>query len=218
MELEFGSVSFWEEGKTLYPPQRFPMGIPISISNNGKTESAQGTMGRGKRWEKASLLCFPFPSCLAGSFFFFPPSLSSSTQRGFCGGERGKPAEKHIVWAGMKSRNDRWRLHPGSKPGVLHKEVTIGFLSIGIQFRCSQLRFWRFAKLNLFSNSEGTSVCPVHLGLWASGWERQSDPDVGKWDQGENEAADSYGCFFLASCRSRGRYTSRISQPPLQLF
>ena len=145
MELEFGSVSFWEEGKTLYPPQRFPMGIPISISNNGKTESAQGTMGRGKRWEKASLLCFPFSSCLAGSFFFFPPSLSSSTQRGFCGGERGKPAEKHIVWAGMKSRNDRWRLHPGSKPGVLHKEVTIGFLSIGIQFCCNQLRFWRFA-------------------------------------------------------------------------
>ena len=173
MELEFGSVSFWEEGKTLYPPQRFPMGISISISNNGKTESAQGTMERGKRWEKASLLCFPFPSCLAGSFFFFPPSLSSSTQRGFFGGERGKPAEKHIVWAGMKSRNDRWRLHPGSKPGVLHKEVTIGFLSIGIQFCCSQLRFWRFAKLNLFSNSEGTSVFPVHLGLWASGWEEK---------------------------------------------
>ena len=194
------------------------MGIPISISNNGKTESAQGTMERGKRWEKASLLCFPFPSCLAGSFFFFPPSLSSSTQRGFFGGERGKPAEKHIVWAGMKSRNDRWRLHPGSKPGVLHKEVTIGFLSIGIQFCCSQLRFWRFAKLNLFSNSEeniSLSCSPWPLG---SGLRRQSDPDVGKWDQGENEAADSYGCFFLASCRSRGRYTSRISQPPLQLF
>ena len=217
MELEFGSVSFWEEGKTLYPPQRFPMGIPISISNNGKTESAQGTMKRGKRWEKASLLCFPFPSCLAGSFFFFLPSLSSSTQRGFFGGERGKPAEKHI-WAGMKSRNDRWRLHPGSKPGVLGKKVTIGFLSIGIQFCCSQLRFWRYAKLNLFSNSEeniSLSCSPWPLGF---GLRRQSDPDVGKWDQGENEAADSYGCFFLASCRSRGRYTSRISQPSLQLF
>ena len=134
MELEFGSVSFWEEGKTLYPPQRFPMGIPISISNNGKTESAQGTMGRGKRWEKASLLCFPFPSCLAGSFFFFPPSLSSSTQRGFCGGERGKPAEKHIVWAGMKSRNDRWRLHPGSNPEYFIKKSRSVSFQLGYNF------------------------------------------------------------------------------------
>jgi len=30
--LEFGSVGFWEEGKTLSPPQTLPMGIPIKIA------------------------------------------------------------------------------------------------------------------------------------------------------------------------------------------
>ena len=175
------------------------MGIPMSISNNGKTENAQGTMGRGKRWEKASLLCFPFPSCLARSFFFFPPSLSSSTQRGFCGGERGKPAEKHIVWARMKSRNDIWRLHLGSKPGVLREEVTIDSFSLGYNFVRSQLRFWRFVKPNLFSNSEdhiSLSCSPRPLGM---GLRTQSDPDVGNLGRGENEAADSYGRPFPAS-------------------
>ena len=34
----------------------------------------------------------------------------------------------------MKSRNDRWRLHPGSKPGVLHKEVTTGSFQLGYNF------------------------------------------------------------------------------------
>ena len=171
MELEFGSVSFWEEGKTLYPPQRFPMGIPISISNNGKTESAQGTMERGKRWEKASLLCFLLPSCLAGSFFFFPPSLSSSTQRGFCGGERGKPAEKHIVWAGMKSRNDRWRLHPESNPEYFVKKSRSVSFQLGYNFVVASFVFEDMLNWISSATARKTSVCPVHLGLWASGWE-----------------------------------------------
>ena len=197
MELEFGSVSFWEEGKTLYPPQRFPMGIPISISNNGKTESAQGTMGRGKRWEKASLLCFPFPSCLAGSFFFFPPSLSSSTQRGFCGGERGKPAEKHIVWAGMKSRNDRWRLHPGSKPGVLHKEVTIGSFQLGYNFVVASFVFGDL--LNWISSATAREHQSVLFTL-ASGLRAEKTKWPGRREMGPRWKRGCGFVWVLLSC------------------
>ena len=55
---------------SLSPPQRLPLGSPIKIAIIEKIESAQGTMGRGKR----------------RALFFFLPSLST-TQRGLWGGE-----------------------------------------------------------------------------------------------------------------------------------
>ena len=151
-------------------------------------------MERGKRQVKASLLCFPFPSCPARFLFL-------STQRGFCGGERGKPAEKHIVWARMKSRNDIWRLHDNiwdqNLEYFVKKSRSISF-SLGYNFVRSQLRFWRSVKPNLFSNSEdhiSLSCSPRPLGM---GLRTQSDPDVGNLGRGENEAADSYGRPFPA--------------------
>ena len=53
-------------------PQRFPTGYPNKNSNNRKIDSAQVTMGRGKRREPLlSLLTFHFPSC-PGSLFLSP--------------------------------------------------------------------------------------------------------------------------------------------------
>ena len=50
-----------------------PAGYPYKNSNNRKTDSAPGTMGRGKRREpEASLFSFPFPSCPAHSLFLSP--------------------------------------------------------------------------------------------------------------------------------------------------
>ena len=129
-------------------------------------------------------------------FFFLP--VPPSTQRGLCGGKTGKPAQTHLL-----SNNEKlWRisLPTGSKPGVLRKEVTIDFLfvkSYRIQFCRSQLRFWRFTKLNLSSNSEESislTCLPWPLGL---GLRRQSDPDIGNWDQGENELRIRMGAPLL---------------------
>ena len=161
-------------------------------STNGKIESAQGTMGRGKR----PLFSFSPSHRAPRALFFFLPS-PPSTQRGLSGGKRGKPAEAHL------SENEKlWRisLPTGSKPGVLRKEVTIDFLfvkSYRIQFCCSQLRFWKFTKLNLSSNNEESislSCLP-----WPLGWglRRQSDPDIGNWDQGENELRIPMGASLL---------------------
>ena len=60
----------------LSPPQRLLLGIPIKIAIIQKTESARGTMGRGKRQERSFSL---------RALFFFLPSLPT-TQRGLCGG------------------------------------------------------------------------------------------------------------------------------------
>ena len=54
---------------SLSPPQRLPLGIPImfiKIAIIEKIESAQGTKAG------ASLLSFPFPSCLGRSLFLSP--------------------------------------------------------------------------------------------------------------------------------------------------
>ena len=48
-----------------------PAGYPNNDSNNRKTESARGTMGRRKRREFL-LLSSPFPSCPARFLFLFP--------------------------------------------------------------------------------------------------------------------------------------------------
>ena len=73
---------------SLSPPQRLPLGILIiyiKIAIIEKIESAQGTIGRGKRREPLFSLS---PSHGASrALFFFLPSLPT-TQRGLWGGER----------------------------------------------------------------------------------------------------------------------------------
>ena len=58
----------------LSPPQRFRLGIPIKIAITEKIDSARGTIGRGERREKASLLSSPFPLFPARCLSFFSPA------------------------------------------------------------------------------------------------------------------------------------------------
>ena len=59
-------------------------GYPYKNSNNGKIESARGTMGRGKRRGGLSSF-FPLPIVPRALSFFLPSLLT--TQGGLCGGD-----------------------------------------------------------------------------------------------------------------------------------
>ena len=65
-----------------------PAGYPDKNSNNRKTESAQGTMGKGKSGSEAFLLSFPFPSSPARFLFL---SLHSSLQYQEASAEERRP-------------------------------------------------------------------------------------------------------------------------------
>ena len=170
MELEFGSVSFWEEGKTLYPPQRFPMGIPISISNNGKTESAQGTMKRGKRWEKASLLCSPSHRASRAPFSFSPASPLRHKEAS--SEERGENQQKNT------SSEQEWKvvmtdgvyIRDQNPEYFIKKSRSVSF-QLGYNFVVASFVFEDLLNWISSATARKTSVCLVHLGLWAPGWE-----------------------------------------------
>ena len=81
--------------KQLPPPQKLPQDIPIKIAIIEKIESAQGTMGRGKRREPLFLPLFPLSIMPRALSFSFSPACPQ--HKAACAGERGKTTKLEAV-------------------------------------------------------------------------------------------------------------------------
>ena len=175
----------------------------------------RGLWKEGKGGKRPLFSVSPSHRASRAPSFSFPPA-SPLRHKEASAEERGENQQKNT------SSEQEWKvvmtggvyIRDQNPEYFIKKSRSVSF-QLGYNFVVASFVFEDLLSLQQQRGNISLSCSPWPLGF---GLRRQSDPDVGKWDQGENEAADSYGCFFLASCRSRGRYTSRISQPSLQLF
>ena len=132
-------------------------------SLNDKIESAQGTMGRGKRLS----LLFPLPIVpRALSFSFSPAPLRYKEASAE---ERGENQQKHFFWARMK-RYDVFRYLRDLNLGYFVKKLrsisfslkAIGYNFVVANFVLEDLLNWIFP-----ATARKASVWPVYLSLWA---------------------------------------------------
>ena len=164
-----------------------------------KQKAPRGLWEEGKGGKRPLFSVSPSHRASRVLSFSFPPASPLRQKEAFAE-ERGENQQKNT------SSEQEWKVV--MTDGVYiwdqnleyfgKKSRSISF-SLGYNFVRSQLRFWRFVKPNLFSNSEdhiSLSCSPRPLGM---GLRKQSDPDVGNLGRGENEAADSYGRPFPAS-------------------
>ena len=162
IELEFGSVGFWEKRKLSLLRKGSRWVSQKNSSTNGKIESAQGTMGSGKR-----PLFSLSPSHRAPRSFSFSPFPLRHKEAS--AKERRENQQKHIFWARTKSYDVFPYLRDLNLEYFVKKSRSISFSlkAIGYNFVVASFVFEDLPNWIFPATARKASVWPVYLNLWA---------------------------------------------------